>query len=215
LVFVDVDLNVIVVFLILLSNHVTLHHVVLVLAHVLLLLVLELHVFFAVLHVLLVDHLVVFFHVLDIVITFLILAFVDDLGLIVLILLLLDQHLIMLVKGHSLVALHAFIILVHVVFVLDLALSLIADFTLFIHLVHVGISLVVLLILVLALGSLVITHLHLQRLTLGEVGGSQIELIVVLGRVEQLALLFGDVRGGVHVCILQDMYVTLQLFDLL
>lgn len=196
-----------------LSNHVTLHHVVLVLAHVLLLLVLELHVFFAVLHVLLVDHLVVF-HFLDIV-TFLILTFVDDLGLIVLIFLLLDQHLIMLVKGHSLVALHAFIILIHVVFVLDLALSLVADFTLFVHLVHVGISLVVLLVFVLARRSLVITHLHLQRLSFREVGGSQVELIVVLGRVEQLALLFSDVTGGVHAGIFQDSDVTLQLFDLL
>lgn len=82
-----------------LSYSLALHHVVLILAHVLFLLILELLVFVGILDAFFVDHVV--FQLLDIIlvvfIALLILALVDHLSSLVLVLLLLNQHLIMLV----------------------------------------------------------------------------------------------------------------------
>lgn len=152
LVFVDVDLVVIIVVVVLLIilDNALMHHVVVFLTHVVLLLVHGLAVIIDILHLFALSHL---FVSLAVTILILVLA-VDHLSLVVLVLLLLDEHLVMLVEGNSLIALHAFF----VVLILDFAFTLVRDLTLFIDLVHVISILVVLLVGVLAFRSLVISH---------------------------------------------------------
>lgn len=95
---------------------------------------------------------------------------------------------------------------------LDLAFALVASFAFFVNVLVVFNALVVLLDLVLLLNVL-----HLLLLIdsiLGEVGGFQIQLIVILSRNEKLTLFVGQVLFRHHAGIFQDSNIPLKLFDL-
>jgi len=106
--------------------------------------------------------------------------------------LLLNSHLVVLVLGDSLITLHAIVTLLTVlIIILDFAFTLVTDFALFIHLIHVGVLVlgclfvaVIHVVFDVALGCLVISHLGLMHLLSsagGEVCRPQVQLIVVLG----------------------------------
>jgi len=176
-VLVDVDFLAVFLVLVLVTDHLLLHHIVFVLADFVLFSLLDFLVFVGVLLV----HVVL--HLLDVLIffvAFLILAIIDDLSLIVLILLLLNAHLVVLVLRDSLVALHAIVTLLAIfIFILDFTFTLVADFTLFIYLIHVRVLVfgclfvaVIRVVLDVTLRCLVVSHLsqlHLLSSASGEV----------------------------------------------
>lgn len=202
-----VEFNHIVLVFILLSVHVAFVHEILLVFDLIFVTILLLVLAFLIVHLVFIHHLLTF--------VFLISFLNHDLSAVILVFLLLDAHLVVLVLRDTLASLESLVvfnvILTFAIF-LDLTFALVTSFTFFVNVLVVFNALVVLLDLVLLLDVL-----HLLLLidsVLREVGGFQVQLIVVLSRNEELTLLVGQVLFGHHTSIFQDSNIPLKLFDL-